>query len=94
MMGEFGGLPNLSESEQDEENSPPVKKKRVAVYITYEKKKEFDNLQSAAELYQIGWFCIVSTEGDFFSVFNNFLNNLLTFFTKIIATAKRACAES
>jgi len=39
MMAEFEGLPNLSESEQNEESSPPAKKKRVAVYFTYEKTK-------------------------------------------------------
>jgi len=66
MMAKFGGLPTLSESEQDEENSPPAKKRRVAVYFTYKKTKEFDNLQYAAELYQIGWFCMVSSESDFF----------------------------
>jgi len=60
MIAEFGGLPNLSESEQDEENSPPAEWKRVAVHFTYDKTKEFDNLQSAAELYQIGWFCMVA----------------------------------
>jgi len=82
MMAEFGGLPNLSESEQDEENSPPAKQKRVAVWFTYEKTKEFGNLQSAAELYQIGWFCIVSTEIDVFSLYlSNFhICRILTFF--------------
>jgi len=44
MMAQFGGMSNLSESEQDEEKSPPAKKKRVAVYITYEKTKEFHSL--------------------------------------------------
>jgi len=80
MRTEFGGLSNLSESVKDEENSP-VKKKRVAVYFTYEKTKEFDDLQSAAELYQIGWFCMVSTDSDCFSLyFSNFhICRILTF---------------